>query len=272
MGLKGEHPPRSFVLQSKKMEDQNIIQRRNKGTWGGLILIVVGVFLFLQNLHLDIPHWVFSWKTLLITLGLVMAAKHNFRGGPWYVMIFVGAIFLTEDIIPFNFNLPRYGWPLALVIIGVYMITKRPNRRNRDYATQKWQEESSRKWSAGSYRETIQGFTSDDYLSTTAIFGGDNRVMLSKNFQGGDITSIFGGSEVNLSQADFTGKIAIEATAIFGGIELVVPANWEVKLEVNTIFGGVEDKRPVELMSPNPDKMLIIRGTCVFGGIDIKSY
>lgn len=254
------------------MGDQNIIQKRNKGTWGGLILIVIGVFLFLQNLHLDIPHWIFSWKMLLIVLGLLVAIRHNFRGGPWFIMMLVGGMFLVDDIVGFDFNFPRYGWPLILVMIGVYMLTKRPCQRKRNYAYDPGQDVSVRNWSAGSYRETISGPTSDDFVSATAIFGSDNRVVLSKNFQGGDITSIFGGAEVNFTQADFTGKIALDATAIFGGIELIVPANWEVKLEVNTIFGGVEDKRPVEMMVPNSDKMLVLRGICVFGGIDIKSY
>jgi len=57
------------------MEDQNITQKRTKGTWGGLILILIGVFLFLQNLHLDIPHWIFSWKMLLVALGLLVGAE-----------------------------------------------------------------------------------------------------------------------------------------------------------------------------------------------------
>jgi predicted membrane protein len=254
------------------MEDQNITQKRTKGTWGGLILILIGVFLFLQNLHLDIPHWIFSWKMLLVALGLLVGLKHKFRGGAWFVMILIGGIFLAEDIVSFDFNIARYGWPLALVVIGIYMLTKRPYSRNRDRHPWKQDNNYSPSWSAGSYRETIQGPSSDDYLNSTAIFGSDNRVILSKNFQGGDVTSVFGGSEINFTQADFNGKIVIEATAIFGGVELIVPANWEVKLEVNTIFGGVEEKRPPELMTPNPEKVLIIRGTCVFGGIDIKSY
>jgi predicted membrane protein len=259
------------------MEDQHIAQKRTKGTWGGLILILIGVFLFLQNLHLDIPHWIFSWKMLLVALGLLVGLKHKFRGGAWFVMILIGGIFLAEDIVAFDFNIARYGWPLALVVIGVYMLTKRPYSRHWERSGDKWADtrypdRSSHGWSAGSYRETVQGPSSDDYVNSTAIFGSDNRVILSKNFQGGDVTSIFGGSEINFSQADFNGKIVIEATAIFGGIELIVPANWEVKLEVNTIFGGVEEKRPPELMTPNPEKVLVIRGTCVFGGIDIKSY
>jgi hypothetical protein len=37
------------------------------------------------------------------------------------------------------------------------------------------------------------------------------------------------------------------------------------------IFGGIEDKRPPQL-NAIPDKVLIIEGTSIFGGIDIKSF
>nr|WP_217601583.1 LiaF domain-containing protein [Chitinophaga sp. GbtcB8] len=234
------------------------------------------MFLFLQNLHLNVPSWVFSWKVLLILLGLVVAIKHKFRGGPWFIMMLIGGIFLSEEIIHWDFDFPRYGWPLVLVVIGVYMLTKRPSHNHPQRYLQEgdrkqWREDR-RRWNAGSYQETVVGQNSEDFLNALAVFGGDNRIVLSKNFQGGDITSIFGGSEVNLTQADFTGTVVIDATAIFGGVEMIVPSNWDVKIEVNTIFGGVEDKRAIELLAPNPDKKLLIKGICVFGGIDIKSY
>ena len=257
-------------------QNQNIIHRRSKGIWGGLVLIVLGIFFFLQNLHLNVPSWIFSWQMLLILLGLIVAIKHKFRGGPWFIMMLIGGIFLSEEIIHWDFDFPRYGWPLVLVVIGVYMLTKRPshNRPQRylqEGDRKQWREDR-RRWNAGSYQETVVGQNSEDFLNALAVFGGDNRIVLSKNFQGGDITSIFGGSEVNLTQADFTGTVVIDATAIFGGVEMIVPSNWDVKIEVNTIFGGVEDKRAIELLAPNPDKRLLIKGICVFGGIDIKSY
>ncbi|MOA33851.1 hypothetical protein D3C78_1551840 [compost metagenome] len=59
---------------------------------------------------------------------------------------------------------------------------------------------------------------------------------------------------------------------VFGGTKLLVPANWEVKVETVSVFGGVNDKRPVMPASDAPSKIMIIKGTCVFGGIDIKSY
>jgi hypothetical protein len=53
---------------------------------------------------------------------------------------------------------------------------------------------------------------------------------------------------------------------------LLVPSNWSIKSEAVTIFGGIEDKRRMQTMTEAPDKSLVIRGTVIFGGIDIKSF
>ena len=81
-----------------------------------------------------------------------------------------------------------------------------------------------------------------------------------------------GGSEINLTQADFNGTIRIDTTNIFGGTKLFVPANWDVQSEVVAIFGGVDDKRHLNGHAIDPKKVLIIEGTCLFGGIDIRSF
>ena len=56
-------------------------------------------------------------------------------------------------------------------------------------------------------------------------------------------------------------------------MKLIVPANWEIQTtEIDTVFGGIEDKRPQQAVGTNPDKVLILKGSVVFGGIDIRSY
>ena len=89
---------------------------------------------------------------------------------------------------------------------------------------------------------------------------------------GGDITNIFGGTEINLTQADIQGVATIDVTTIFGGAELIVPSHWSVKSEIVTIFGGVEDKRTVATITETPEKALVLKGTIIFGGIEIKSF
>lgn len=84
---------------------------------------------------------------------------------------------------------------------------------------------------------------------------------------------MFGGTELNLMQADIEEKATLEITQVFGGTKLLVPAHWEIKSEIVAVLGSVEDKRPVQPnVSSEPAKTLVLVGTVVFGGIEIKSF
>ena len=96
--------------------------------------------------------------------------------------------------------------------------------------------------------------------------------MFSKNFQGGDVTCFMGGAEIDLTQADVQGKAVIDATAVFGGVKIIVPSNWDVKVENTAAFGSVDDKRRAGNFIPDTTKLLVITGTAVFGGIEITNY
>jgi len=223
------------------------------GLWAGVIVLCIGLFFFLDRLDLHLPHWTFSWPMLLIVIGFVMGAKRKFQGPAWFILMLVGTVFLVDDIVPFAWDLHRFLWPVIVIIIGIYLIGKASTRKQQ-------------------YDEYIQGgSTSDDYLQATTIFSGSNKVVLSKNFKGGSITTMFGGTELNFLQADINGEAVLDITTLFGGVEIAVPSSWDVKLDVNTMFGGVEDKRAIGI-APIPGKRLIIKGSCTFGGVDLKSY
>jgi predicted membrane protein len=207
----------------------------------------------------------------LIALGLFIGFKHGFRGPAWFILILVGSAFLLRDFYP-ELGIRQYIWPMVLIVVGAFIIL-RPRRK---FWEQKYQFE---KKTAGTQNSsTIFGlgeeetWSKDDFVSSTSIFSGDKKNILSKDFKGGDIINIFGGTELNLTQADIQGKVSIEITTIFGGTKLIVPANWDVKSEAVTIFGGLEDKRPASPMSESKDKLLVLKGTVIFGGIEIKSY
>ena len=93
-------------------------------------------------------------------------------------------------------------------------------------------------------------YSQDDLIDSTNIFSGTKKVVLSKSFKGGDIVNVFGGCEIDLTQADMTTPAELEVTAIFGGATLIVPSNWAIKSEAVTIFGGIGDKRRI---TPSPD-------------------
>ena len=121
------------------------------------------------------------------------------------------------------------------------------------------------------YKQKYANYSSEDYIDATTVFGGIQKTIVSKDFKGGDITIFMGGSEINMAQADINGTVAIDITQIMGGTKLIVPSHWEIRSNITSVFGNVEDKRQQDRVT-NPAKVLIIDGTSVFGGIEIKNY
>jgi hypothetical protein len=121
---------------------------------------------------------------------------------------------------------------------------------------------------------TDEGYKEDGgYLHITSIFSGIKRTVLSKNFKGGYICCVFGGAEIDFTQTDINGKVVLGIDEAFGGIKLTIPPHWIVQNEIESIFHGFEDKRnPVSTIHANQDKILILKGSSVFAGIEIKSY
>jgi predicted membrane protein len=248
------------------------MERRSSGhghVWTGIFILLIGVAALLRVAVPDLPPLLFSWQSFLIALGLFIGAKHGFRGGAWFILILVGTAFLLRDIYP-DLAIRRYIWPLVFIVVGAFLII-RPRRGS-------WtQTGSNDKKNLGSAQgatilDEEETWSQDDYIDTTAIFGGSKKNILSKDFKGGDIVNIFGGTELNLTQADIKGTVILEITTIFGGTKLIVPSNWEVKSEAVTIFCGLEDKRNMQTINDNPEKILVLKGTVIFGGIDIKSF
>lgn len=113
---------------------------------------------------------------------------------------------------------------------------------------------------------------SDDHIESVTVFGGVKKNVISKNFKGGEVVVVFGGGEFNLMQADFEGTVILELVQVMGGTSLIIPSDWEVKSSLVTFLGSIEDKRPVQPPTNNAAKILVIQGTAVMGGIEIKSY
>jgi predicted membrane protein len=264
------------------MEEQNIQNDENwKGIekshrrgkiMGGLLIVVIGLLFLGRELGLELPYWLLSWKMLLIGLGVVLAVKHKFRHPGWFFLIAIGGVFLMNDIYP-DLHIKPILWPIVLILIGLAIMFK---PRNRSYHANCRQWKHRRK---GYYRGERQDFfdrvepSKEDYIDSTAFMAGVKKNILSKNFKGGEITNVFGGTELNLTQADFEGTASLDLTQVFGGTKLILPANWEIKSELITVFGSVEDKRPIlPHVSGESTKVLILKGTTVLGGIEIRTF
>jgi predicted membrane protein len=241
--------------------------------WAGLFLLGIGGLLLLDQMGFPLPDWLFTWHMLLIALGLFIGLRHNFRGGGWLIMILIGGFFLIQDNFP-DLPLRRFLWPGILIFVGLLIIIAPRRSRWRGewkHEWDRWDRHRCNRRYTNSFSSSKEGYSSEDFIDSTAIFGGVHKKVVSKNFKGGDITSMMGGTEIDLTQADFTGVVRLDVTQIMGGTKIIVPAHWEVRSEVTAVFAGFEDKRQQPAVT-NPDKVLILEGTSIFGGIELKNY
>ncbi|WP_316803012.1 LiaF transmembrane domain-containing protein [Pedobacter nototheniae] len=252
------------------MENSNSNNSNRSGrAISGVIIIFIGLAFLLDNIGLHIPHWVFSWHTLLMVIGILVGVRHNFRGTGWLIMVLIGGYFTIDDIVGADFDFSKYAMGIGFVILGAYLIFRpkhsiRTRRRFRDRFN-----------SSTNDMDTVQGaetINNNDLIDVVSVFGGSHQTVYSKSFKGGDITAVFGGADINLTQADFIDTVRLDVTAIFGGIKLVVPQNWAIKSDVTAIFGSVEDKRSHIMPDGEIQKILVLDGTAMFGGIEIKSF
>lgn len=212
-----------------------------------------------------LPDWLFTWPMLLVSWGVFIAITRGFRDNSWIVLVLIGGFFLADDIIP-GFSLYRFMWPLILIGIGL-LILLRPRNKNRSWGGN-WSSNASQ-WHTGKDDVHAAEFSTDDEIDITSVLGGTHRTIVSKDFKGGEITNFMGGTELNLSQADINGRVVIDITQVMGGIKLIVPPHWQLQNDVSSVFAGVDDRRRAAGIA-DPNKVLVLKGTSVMAGIDIR--
>lgn len=244
--------------------------------WGkvitGLVFVSIGALLLARELGAQIPYWIFSWKMLLIVIGLASGIKHRFQRFFWLFPFSVGTIFLLNDFYPGILN-ENFFWPAVLIAIGIFIMLK-PSRKYGYFPQDKWK----KKWQAKmDVQEGIGNISNtsgsgNNAFEINAIFSGVRKTILTKDFKSGEINAILGGAEVNMAQVEIQDKATLEVTSFMGGIKLYMPSNWEIRSEINCVMGGVEDKRYIRPeLNPENTKVLLLTGTAILGGIEIRS-
>jgi predicted membrane protein len=238
------------------MEEKRNSYRRNTTAHLllGIILVLLGIAVLAEIV--DAVPWrmsdiIFSWQMILIVLGVIFISGRESKG-TGYILLAVGAFF----ILPKFFDVPHYWrnlfWPSILILLGLLIIFGKSGRRMR------------------MNRSTS---TSEDTLDDVAIFGGSEKIINSKNFKGGKITNIFGGSKYDFRNVTLAeGTNYLDVTMIFGGSKFIVPEEWDIKIEVTSIFGGFSDKRQRSIVVPDTTRQLVIRGETIFGGGEIANF
>jgi predicted membrane protein len=231
----------------------------------GIWVVLVGAVLLSRQFGVEYPSWLFTWPVLLMAIGIYISARHLFCNPGGYILIVIGGVFLLDMVTP-DVRLSTYIWPVVIIAAGLLMIFK--SNKRKKYVQTELEDAYTKQWKERA--ETRINYPNDT-IETVAIFGGVKKNVLSKNFMGGEVTCVLGGAEINLLQADINGRVELEVNCILGGTKLIIPSNWDVQPEMVAVLGGIEDKRQMHT-AISPDKVLILKGTSILGGIEIKSF
>ena len=270
---------------------------------GGLIIgvcvIAVGVLFLLRNvgvLYFD-DIWQY-WPVILIVIGISKLANIHSASQVTSGLILggIGTVFLLRNLGYIYGNIWEYIWPGILIAVGLSILVKHLEGRDQS-------------WNPGAPPGPPQpgppppgtppsgtppfgaprppgpmnqfapasGFTAStsgaNYLHVECVFSGTRQRLETQDFLGGKVTTVFGGAEIDLrSVATNREEISMKAEAVFGGIELWVPAHWKTIVRGSAFFGGFEDKTfPAAPGASGKAPRLVVTGAAVFGGVVVKN-
>lgn len=210
----------------------------------GVILIILGVWFALYATGITKIDILFNgWWTLFIIipsfLGLFEEEKTSSLIG---LCIGIFLLLSCQDILNFDLVL-KLILPCVLIITGLSIIFKGRIKTENI--------------------KTIKATSNSEYNAT---FSGQNLDFSKEEFKGTKLDAVFGGIKCDLRDAIIKEDVVIEATAIFGGITILVPKDTNIKITSTSIFGGVDGKNK----NNKEGKTIYINATCLFGGVDIK--
>ncbi|WP_104382696.1 LiaI-LiaF-like domain-containing protein [Sphingobacterium sp. HMA12] len=292
------------------MEKEPIIPNSNNSrNIVGAIVIIVGIFLLLNNLNLGnwFPNWLFSWPTILIIIGLVIGVNSQFQKKSAIILLIIGGASLISRMMRTDFG--SVTVPIIIISLGIYFIMSKrkppmvpptyPNPPQNPYDWDKRvniptdhpadttapdaeakpfneqygssQQASPNAQAFGNKENSSFHQSFEDSLNLNTIFAGQKKVIYSKHFRGGNLTNVFGSIELDLTKADIQQAIVIDTFQLFGSARIIIPPHWTVFSNVASILGSVDDRRFQTIYNPDTDKKIYITGTCILGNLTIKN-
>jgi predicted membrane protein len=211
----------------------------------GALVVLLGLLLLLDSTNVAPTRSLLTYApSLFVLVGVWAFVQSGFRNvvGPAVLVAVAGAWQLVALGYATVSELVVY-WPVLVIAFGLSVIL-------------------------GQYRSRV-ATTDDSHDSLFAAFGGVERRNTSKTFVGADLTAVFGGAELDLRDAELTDRPArINVVALFGGAEVIVPRDWNVRMDVLPILAGASDDRP-RREREHDDVDLVVTGFTAFGGVSV---
>ena len=174
--------------------------------------------------------------------------ESKFRGVGGWVITILGTLLLLQNVSRFSFE-DLIG-PAILITVGILVVLHALKRHRRVPP----ELQKSRSFARGN-----------------AILSTISHKPRGEEFNGGEITAIFGGFDLDLRQAAMKhDSVRLDIFVMFGGGEIRVPEEWEVFVQTSAIAGAVENKRTDLPVADAQRPKLLITGNVLFGGVDVK--
>lgn len=217
----------------------------------GLLIVALGLILTADNLGwVDADQILKFWPLILTVVGVTKLLQTDTTSGRVFGggLVLLGLGMTIDEVWHVNIDIQRW-WPLALVIVGAFIVYRAARGDTR----------------GGSAAPAA----ADTDLSEFAFWSGKVRKNASAAFRRADLTAIMGGVELDLRGATTQGQAAIiDVFVWWGGVEITVPPDWAVDNQVMVVMGGADDSSSGTQDSTN---RLIVRGFCIMGGVDITT-
>ena len=218
------------------------------GLFFGLVLVGIGAIFLLNSLGFTAISFD-GWWTLFIIVPCISSVISN-RPNAWNVGgLLLGLWLLSREQgwLPEQFD-GKFTLGFIAIIVGLMLILGAVFRKHPTYTP-----------------NTHHAGTND--LSYTVVFGGQE-INHTALINGGTLTAVFGGIELDLRQATVTDGAVIDVTTFCGGIEIKPPPGVRILVTGTPIFGGYDNKAEQPIAPDAPTLRFNI--TAVFGGIEIK--
>jgi hypothetical protein len=238
----------------------------------GLMLLLIGGVFLLNNLGVfyieDVRRY---WPALLIVAGVahLFFSRHVVRSVVWSgMLVTIGGLLLARNFGYIHGDDWKFIWPVILIFLGILFLFRARAGGPSFAGPPSCGGGLGGPGAAGSGASRAN----PNVLDEVAVFGGIQRRVDSQDFEGGELSSVFGGIELDMRGANTKkDEIVIEANAVFGGIELLLPDRWNVTVRGAGIFGGYEDKTHPPANPAEKRPHLTVTGSAVFGGVSVRN-
>lgn len=185
------------------------------------------------------------WPVGLVALGLVVVLQPDTANRMVGAVLLVAGVWLLLNAVGVWSYRFWYTWPYLLIVFGAWLIYR---------ARQMWERQDG-----------------DERVAAFAFLDVVARQATGAPFEAGEFSAVGGECRIDLCQAqasEQTGDVVIDAFALFGRIDLHVPARWRVDNRVLPLLGRVNDtSRQPTTLGPT----VVVQGSAICGSVSVTS-